>query len=170
MDLKAKSLEQRDRQVRAAVRKWLCLPHDNHTAFFHARVGDGGLEVPRLCYLIPPMKAQRMAKTEESDEKVLLSSQLHASVDGRGLRQQGQAPHVNRSVTDGSALLLGWDYIQSVKLRGNLLPSTERMSRGRWQVPVLCDAGCNAQGTLAHTSQSCTRTHRLRCDRHDSVL
>src|SRR6218665_1606927 len=30
--------------------------------------------------------------------------------------------------------------------------------------------GCNAQGNLVHTSQSCTRTHRLWCDRHDSVL
>ena len=205
-EMKAKSLEQLDRQVRAAVRKWLRLPHDTHTAFFHAKARDGGLEVPRLRYLIPPMKARRMARMEESEDPVmqvvatspiflgarrkctqlakvagrelsssadvseLLSSQLHASEDGRGLRQQGQAPQVNRWVTDGSALLSGWDYIQSVKVRGNLLPSAERMSRGRRQAPVLCDAGCNAQGTLAHTSQSCTKTHRLRCDRHDSVL
>jgi len=107
-EMKAKSLEQLDKQVRAAVRKWLCLPHDTHTAFGW--------------------------------------------------------------VMDGSALLSGWDYIQSVILRGNLPPSAERMSRGRRQAPVLCDKGCNAQGNLVHTSQSCTRTHRLWCDRHDSVL
>src|SRR6218665_1368446 len=66
----AKSLEALDRQVRVAVRKWLRLPHDTHTALFHANAGDGGLEVPRLRYLIPLMKAYRMAKLEESDDSV----------------------------------------------------------------------------------------------------
>jgi len=47
----AKSLEQLDRQVRAAVRKWLCLPHDTHTAFFHENARNSELEVPRLHYL-----------------------------------------------------------------------------------------------------------------------
>src|SRR6218665_3623567 len=165
-----------------------------------------GLEVPRLRYLNPPMKARRMAKLEESDDPVmlvvatspiflgarrkcarmakvvdrelscsagvckLLSSQHHASVDGRGLVQQGQTPRVNRWVTDGSALLSGHDFIQAVKVRDNLLPTAERTSRGRRQGPVMCDAGCNAQGTLAHISQSCAKTHFHRCDRHDSVL
>src|SRR6218665_2040348 len=62
------------------------------------------------------------------------------------------------------------DGTTSSMLRGNLLPSSERMFRGRRQAPVLCAAGCNAQGTMALITQSCTRTHRLRCDRHDSVL
>ena len=57
-----------------------------------------------------------------------------------------------------------------VKVQGNLLPTAERTSRGRRQGPVICDAGCNAQGTLVHIFQSCARTHFLRCDRHDSVL
>src|SRR6218665_1108990 len=37
----------------------------------------------------------------------------------------------------------------------------------------MCDAMCNAQGTLAHISQSCrppTRTNLLRCARRNSVL
>lgn len=205
-EITAGSLEQLDRSVRAAVRKFLCLPHDTPTAFFHASAKDGGLEVPRLRYTIPPMKAKRMAKLESTldpvmqavvtgpvflgarkrclqaaraagtelrcsaDVRELLSTQLHASVDGRGLKQQGQTPHVNRWVTDGSALLSGGDYIQAVKVRGNLMPSGERSSRGRREGPMMCDAGCNAQSTLAHTSQSCVRTHRLRCGRHDSVL
>ena len=57
-----------------------------------------------------------------------------------------------------------------MKVRGNLVPTAERTSRGRRQGSVMCDAGCNAQGTLAHISQSCARTHFLRCDKHDLVL
>ena len=132
------------------MRKWLCLPHDTHTAIFYVKARDGGLEVPRLRYLISPMKARRMAKMEESDDPVMqvvatsptslgarrkcaqlanvagrelsnsadvrefLSSQLHASVYCRQLRQHEQAPQVNRWITDGSVLLSGWDYIQYV--------------------------------------------------------
>src|SRR5688572_25922287 len=202
----AKSLEGLDRLVRVAVRKWLHLPHDTPTGYFHAKASSGGLEVPRLRYTIPPLKARRMGGIEASEDPVmqsvatsphflgarrrcaktarvagrvlsngkdahdLLATQLHSSVDGRGLKQQGQTPHVNTWVTDGSALLSGGDYIQAVKVRGNLLPSAERSSRGRRTGPVWCDAGCNAWGTLAHISQSCARTHRLRCDRHNSVL
>lgn len=101
-----------------------------------------------------------------------LAKQLHASVDGRGLRHHGQTPHVNPWLTNGTALLSGCDYSNNIKVRGNLLLSAERTcsSRGRRQSPVICDAGCNSQSTLAHVSQSCVRTHRLRCDRHDSIL
>lgn len=34
----------------------------------------------------------------------------------------------------------------------------------------MCDAGCNAQNTLSHIFKYCIRTHRLRFDRHNSVL
>src|SRR5678816_1176898 len=104
------------------------------------------------------------------DVKRLLATQLYTSVDGRGLRQQRQTPHVNNWVCNGSQLLNGGDFIQAVKVRGNLLQTQERSSRGRRTVPPMCDAGSNAQSTLAHISQSCTRTHRLRRARHDSVL
>lgn len=202
----AASLEQYDRMVRQFIRKWLRLPHDTPTAYFHAGAADGGLEIPRLRYAIPVMKNRRMLKLESSNDPVmqcvvnspsflaaktrgaraakvagqvldtgkdvkrLLATQLYTSVDGRGLRQQRQTPHVNNWVCNGSQLLNGGDYIQSVKVRGNLLQTQERSARGRRTVPTMCDAGCNAQGTLAHISQSCTRTHRLRCARHDSVL
>ena len=53
------------------MRKLLCLPHDTHTAFFHAKTKDGGLEVPRLRYRIPPKQARRMARMEESDDPVM---------------------------------------------------------------------------------------------------
>src|SRR5688572_11975642 len=126
----AKSLEWLDRLVRVAVRKWLHLPHDTPTGYFHAKASSGGLEVPRLRYTIPPLKSHRMGRVEESedpvmqsvatsplflgarrrctktarvagrelsdrkDANILLATQLHSSVDGRRLKQQGQTPHV----------------------------------------------------------------------------
>ncbi len=202
----ASALEQYDRMVRQFIRKWLRLPHDTPTAYFHAKAADGGLEIPRLRYVIPVMKNRRISKLEGSldpvmqyvvtspsflgikarsakvakvagqvldtgrDVKKLLATQLYTSVDGRGLRQQRQTPRINNWVCNGSQLLCGGDYIAAVKVRGNLLPTQERSTRGRRTAPTMCDAMCNAQGTLAHISQSCTRTHLLRSARHNSVL
>lgn len=118
-------------------------------------------------------KLLKVAGTEMKCKKDAMEHmvlQLHNSVDGRGLKQQAQTPSVNRWVTDSTTLLSGGDYVQALHVRGNLLPSGERNSRGRRTVPVLCEAGCNAQYTLAHLSQSCVRTHNLRCKRHDSIV
>ena len=68
----AKSLEQLDRAVRSSLRSWLSLPHDTPVAFFHAKAKDGWLEVPRLRYVIPPLKTRRMAKVESSTDPVML--------------------------------------------------------------------------------------------------
>jgi hypothetical protein len=89
---------------------------------------------------------------------------------GRGLKQQKLVLHVNDWFKNGFELLNGGDYILSVKVRGNLLQSQERSTRGRRTAPPMCDAMCNAFGSLAHISQSCARTHRLRSARHNSVL
>ena len=205
-EIRAGSLEQLDRTVQTAVRRWLHLPHNTPTEFFHVRAWDGGLEVPRLRYVIPPLKAKRMAKVELLSDTVmkavaigptfvgvrkrcqrltkvagvelksgkdaldLMAEKLHKSVDGRGLQHQHQTPHINNWVTNGNVLLSGGDYILCLKVRGNLLPSVERSSRGRRTELAKCEAGCSSVGTLAHISQSCVRTHRLRCSRHDSVL
>uniref|UniRef100_A0ABD2WAI5 Uncharacterized protein n=1 Tax=Trichogramma kaykai TaxID=54128 RepID=A0ABD2WAI5_9HYME len=40
------TLKSPDRQVRAAVRKWLWLPKDVPIGYFHARCLDGGLGIP----------------------------------------------------------------------------------------------------------------------------
>ena len=200
------ALDQYDRMVRRTIRKWLRLPHDTVAAYYHAKVVDGGLEIPRLRYSIPVMKNRRMAKLESSldpvmqwvanspcflgakvrsskaakvvgqtldtgrDVQRLLANQLHTTADGRGLRHQRQSPHVNNWVRDGSDLLSGGDYLEAVLVRGNLFQTPERATRGRRTVPPMCDAGCNSTCTLAHMSQSCMRTHRLRCERHNSVL
>uniref|UniRef100_A0A8C7YCS3 ribonuclease H n=1 Tax=Oryzias sinensis TaxID=183150 RepID=A0A8C7YCS3_9TELE len=42
------TLKSMDQLVRAAVRKWLRLPKDTPTAFFHAAILDGGLGIPHF--------------------------------------------------------------------------------------------------------------------------
>jgi hypothetical protein len=109
--------------------------------------------------------------TSENELKSITSQGLHSSIDGRGLRWNNGVPAVNRWVTDGTRLLTGADFISAIKVRGNLLPTRMRCSRGTSRAgPIYCSAGCNALETLSHISQSCARTHRLRTTRHDSVL
>src|SRR6218665_3187259 len=67
-----------------------------------------------------------MELDSSKDAHRLLAKQLHASVDGRGLRHRGQTPHVNQWVTNGTALLSEFDFINKIKVRGNLLPLVER--------------------------------------------
>lgn len=101
--------------------------------------------------------------------QVVLRDQLLSTCDGKGLCNHNETPHVNSWVTDGTLLLTGGDYVQAIKVRGNLLPTGERSTRGRRSVPPKCDAGCNAVESLGHISQSCSRTHLIRCARHNSV-
>src|SRR6218665_924153 len=151
------ALEQYDRMVRKSVRKWLRLPKDTPTAYFHSTAADGGLEIPPLLFLIPLMKNHRMAKLAVTEDPImqcvanslcflaamkrsakaavvagqvletgrdaqrLSATQLYATADGLGLRQQRETPHVSRWVRDGSQLLSGGDYIEAIKVRGNLL-------------------------------------------------
>lgn len=95
---------------------------------------------------------------------------LHSTCDGKGLWQCSNYPAISNWVTDGTSLLTGGDYIQAVQVRGNLLPSSERSTRGRREALPFCEAGCNAVCSLGHISQSCVRTHRLRCARHNSLV
>lgn len=40
------TLNKTDKLVRQALRRWLALPHDTPTAYFHTSVKDGGLGIP----------------------------------------------------------------------------------------------------------------------------
>jgi len=51
-----------DRMVRAAVRRWLHVPHDMPTAFFHAHATDGGLGLPQLVTQVPLMRLDRVER------------------------------------------------------------------------------------------------------------
>jgi len=51
-----------DRTARAAVRRWLHLPHDVPQPLFHAPTGEGGLGLPELLVQIPLMRRVRVEK------------------------------------------------------------------------------------------------------------
>jgi len=85
-----------------------------------------------------------------------LMERLHTSVDGRGLWWHKLVPSINKWVTGGTSLLTGADYIQAVKIRGNLVQTRMRAARGRLEGDIRWDAGCNARETLSHISQSCS--------------
>src|SRR6218665_2569526 len=67
----ASALEQYNRMIRQFIWKWLRLPHDTPTAYLHAKAADGGLEIPRLRYIIPVMKYRRISKPEVSRDPVM---------------------------------------------------------------------------------------------------
>ena len=133
--------------------------------------------VGKACFVIQLRRCEKKLRvsgvqlSKPSDVRKALAARLHASVDGRGLQWANEVPAAHRWVTDGTSLLSGADYIQAVKVRGNLLPTRMRSGRGRGRSDVTtCDAGCNARETLSHISQSCARTHLLRTARHDNIL
>jgi len=55
-----------DVQTRAAVRRWLRLPSDTPTAFFHAPASSGGLGIPALATTVPGLLLQRLRSLESS--------------------------------------------------------------------------------------------------------
>ena len=110
-----------------------------------------------------------------------LVDRLHATVDGRGLVHFAES-RVRQSkwVTDGDSKLSGKEYVQAVKVRGSLLATRSRASRGRalksglTQVrgdrQAMCPACPDKVANLAHMSQTCGRTHGWRSQRHNALV
>ena len=63
---------------------------------------------------------------------------LHGSVDGRGLKQGVKVPSVHSWVEHSSHLMSGANYIGTIKIRGNLMPTVVRMARGRLLHSLSC--------------------------------
>ena len=66
-----KYLKWLNRTMRSAVRSWLKLPKDTSTAFFHAKVVDGGLSLPLLEHEILLLKQARAARMADSMDPVV---------------------------------------------------------------------------------------------------
>ncbi|KAK2577933.1 hypothetical protein KPH14_000857 [Odynerus spinipes] len=67
-----------DRQTRAAVRRWLQLPHDTASGFFHASTRDGGLGILSLATTVPGLMLERFERLGRS-----LSSAVRAAADSQ---------------------------------------------------------------------------------------
>lgn len=59
-----------DRQVYSAVRKWLHMPRDVPTPYFHAACRDGGLGIPSFQLAIPGQIFDRLSALEHSDSPI----------------------------------------------------------------------------------------------------
>ena len=116
-----------------------------------------------------PSRNGGMQITSPESLQVALATDLHSSVDGRGLRKSDLVPHQHQWVADATSLLSGANYIGKVKVRGNLLSSAVRAARGRTGNSVLCGA-CQRPGSLGHILQVCPRTHGSRVTRHDRIV
>lgn len=191
-------LKRIDTLVRAAVRKWLALPHDVINAYIQANLKNGGLSIPSVRWRMPSQRMQRLkalVRNEvqtgsfmaqeidrarrklldgrlEVDQVVLVERRvvglLHSSNDGKGLKESRNVPTHNQWVTDGTRFLYGRDFVNTTKLRFNALPTKSRTSRGRHESRY-CRAGCNGIETLNHVLQICHRTHRARVARYNAI-
>ncbi|KAL7296723.1 hypothetical protein TKK_0010137 [Trichogramma kaykai] len=75
------TLKSLDRQVRAAVRKWLVrLPKDVPIGYFNARCLDGGLGIPSLRTAIPALVHSRLSDMAESSCAAVRGVFCHRSV------------------------------------------------------------------------------------------
>uniref|UniRef100_A0A6B0VGQ0 Putative reverse transcriptase n=1 Tax=Ixodes ricinus TaxID=34613 RepID=A0A6B0VGQ0_IXORI len=61
------TLSKLDKLTRAAIRKWLALPHNTPVGYFHAPVSEGGLGVTSLRTAIPGMTLTRIQGLRFSD-------------------------------------------------------------------------------------------------------
>lgn len=94
---------------------------------------------------------------------------LHASVDGKALKESAKVPQQNQWVTEGTRFLSGRDFVHMCKLRINALPVRSRTTRGRAQDRA-CRGGCAYPETMHHILQQCHRTHDARIKRHDAIV
>uniref|UniRef100_A0ABD2XAX0 Reverse transcriptase domain-containing protein n=1 Tax=Trichogramma kaykai TaxID=54128 RepID=A0ABD2XAX0_9HYME len=74
------TLKSLDRQVRAAVRKWLRLPKDVPIGYFHARCLDGRLGIPFFRTAIPALVHSRLSDMAESSCAAVRGVFCHRSV------------------------------------------------------------------------------------------
>ena len=139
-----------------------------------ARVATSPGHTERLAKWSEPTYLQDKPMSAGKDlRRMSWAELLHGSVDGRGLRDHSCVPYVHSWVTDGSGLSSGHLYNAAVAVRGNLLPTRHRGSRGksRDQQRRTCDAcGPSQLETLSHISQVCPRTWGARIKRHNRLL
>lgn len=199
------TLRQMDCLIRSSVRKWLRLPSDTPTSFFHSSISTGGLGIPHLSSIIPLHRRKRAAKLLLSpcpiirwvsqspsfsnflricnlpinvhrdlihsfdEARCSWSKQLHSTCDGRGLSMSSRntVSHLWLRYPEHIFPRL---YINAIKLRGGLLSTKVRRSRGRQEnADLLCRGRCGHHESIQHILQHCSLTHDIRCRRHNDI-
>lgn len=98
-----------------------------------------------------------------------LAGQLHRSVDGRGLTPSAVVPDQHGWIQDPPNTTTGRSFVEAVLLRGSLLHTALRASRGHPDASTACDA-CGRPESLGHILQVCPRSHAARIERHNKVV
>ncbi|KAG0421088.1 hypothetical protein HPB47_003015 [Ixodes persulcatus] len=168
------TLSKLDRMTRAAIRKWLALPHDTPGLRFSDYPGR---EAALRCRML--MDQVRQARQAASLNGVPLSTKaevhkywadkLHSNYDGAALRDTRHVPAAQSWISYGTRLLPGRHYVNVIKLRVNALPTLSRTKRGRPD-DVSCKASCRARESLGHVLQACRRGHRGRVNVQRKVM
>ena len=99
----------------------------------------------------------------------LLANQLHRSVDGRGLAPASRVPKQHQWVTAGTTISSGGAFVGAIKIRGGLVATALRTSRGFPNQSKSCDC-CGRTESLGHILQVCPRTHASRIARHNKIV
>nr|pir reverse transcriptase-like protein - silkworm [Bombyx mori]AAB59214.1 reverse transcriptase-like protein [Bombyx mori]8GH6_A Chain A, Reverse transcriptase-like protein [Bombyx mori] len=111
--------------------------------------------------------------TQRPSVRLFWREHLHASVDGRELRESTRTPTSTKWIRERCAQITGRDFVQFVHTHINALPSRIRGSRGRrggGESSLTCRAGCKVRETTAHILQQCHRTHGGRILRHNKIV
>ena len=88
-------LKKLDKVTRASIKRWLNLPHDTPTAYFHADVGDGGLGIPSLRWTIPLLRLNRIRNMPEYHPDARPHSLLVAETKQASLRLRDGDQQIN---------------------------------------------------------------------------
>lgn len=96
------------------------------------------------------MRYQGAELHSKKDEKSFWANALYDNIDGRSLRQAGDAPFTHSWVRDGNRFLSGREFTQMIHLRVNALPTRARLARGRPSMPTSCRIGCSHPETITH--------------------
>lgn len=185
-----------DRNVRKFVREVTHLPMDTPTAFFHAKIKDGGLGISSLTTDVAYMRTRRFQKLLESDcvyTQSLLRSvgqsprpiQLNGTLCCvKADAQRGWKQELQRSVDCGQLVnnefdetIRKWmidvslrqgDFVKALHVRAKALKTPSRQAR-RDGSSKLCRVD-RAVASLTHISQECDLSHGRRISRHDKVV
>ncbi|KAL0103807.1 hypothetical protein PUN28_017844 [Cardiocondyla obscurior] len=139
------SLNKADKIVRAAIRKWLVLPHDVPVAYFHTSIKDGGLGVPAMRWTAPLSRRGRLLA-------VL-----------RNTNHQGLTKYVEEEIKICEKRLTD----HGIKY------NTPEMLANRWAKQLYSSidgAAMKESETLNHVLQHCHRTHNARIQRHNAIV
>ena len=226
-------LNELDRRIRKAVRKWLHLAADTTNAYMYAPLSEGGMGIVCLTDTIPYLKIRRLRSLLQSTDGIVQhvcntepfksecgkwrrvldgqtdaitdidlaglkqnslwkwADQLHASLDGKGLRNTARSTmlcgsyprHVGSDwlARPGNFCGEARMFNQMVALRGSTLETGARRSRGSQAANTFCEACIrpNREGglegraqpdSLSHRLQSCIKTNGYLTTRHDKIV